>query len=387
MNSLLCCLTNRSSGQWFLLLFAPLLAALLPACGQNDVQVYKVAKEQPQAQAQAPATGLPGGHPNPAGAPPSLKYTLPAGWEETAPGEMRAASFHVQNKDGKQADVGVVPLPGFMGGDLENVNRWRSTVGLPAVKEEELPKLAQPVEIAGQQGQLYEQSGENPGSGDKGRILAAVLRRGGVAWFFKMNGDDAFVADQKPAFISFLKSVSFAASTSRADLPPSHPPISDISSMPMPAAAGAASTEGKPSWQVPSDWKEIPGGQFLVAKFMITGAENTQAAVNVSMSGGDGGGPVSNINRWRGQLGLSPLSESDVNKLLSSIDTAAGKAMLVDMTGNDARTSQKARLVAAIVPQGSRTWFYKLMGNEQLVEKQKESFSKFVQTAKYPDAP
>src|SRR5258708_18135668 len=215
-----------------------LTASIFSGCGRNDVQVYRVAKEQPQAQAE-PA-GLPTGHPSTAGALPSLKYSLPAGWEETAPGQMRVASFHVKGKESKQADVGVVPLPGFMRGDLENVNNWRSAVGQPAVKEEELQKLAQSVEIAGQPGQLYEQAGKNPSSGDKSRILAAVLRREGVAWFFKMNGDDALVTEQKPAFIAFLKSISFAASTSRADLPPSHPPIGDMSSLPMPAAAAPA---------------------------------------------------------------------------------------------------------------------------------------------------
>jgi hypothetical protein len=40
-------------------------------------------------------------------------------------------------------------------------------------------------------------------------------------------------------------------------------------------------------------------------------------------------------------------------------------------------------VVAAIIPQGGRTWFYKLMGNAQVVEKQKDAFTKFVQTAKY----
>ena len=124
-----------------------------------------------------------------------------------------------------------------------------------------------------------------------------------------------------------------------------------------------------------------------MAKFTISGPDDSQAAVNVSMSAGDGGGLGSNINRWRGQLGLSPLSEDELNKLVTPVDTAAGKAMLVDMAGNDARTSQKARLVGAIVPQGNRTWFYKLMGNDQVVANQKDAFSKFIQTAKYPDAP
>jgi len=167
---------------------------------------------------------------------------------------MRVASFRVAGKDGKQAEVGVVPMPGLMGRDLENVNRWRSTVGLGAVREEDLPKLAQPVQVAGQQGQLYEQAGENPGSGEKTRILAAVSRQNDVAWFFKMAGDDELVAQQKPAFIEFLKSVSFATGTAQAGLPASHPPIGDAT-MPLlsggASAAGPGASEGKPAWQVP----------------------------------------------------------------------------------------------------------------------------------------
>jgi hypothetical protein len=46
---------------------------------------------------------------------------------------MRVASFRVTGKDGKQADVSVIPLPGLAGSDLDNVNRWRGQVGLPSV--------------------------------------------------------------------------------------------------------------------------------------------------------------------------------------------------------------------------------------------------------------
>jgi len=112
-----------------------------------------------------------------------------------------------------------------MGRDLDNVNRWRTDVGLGAVREEELSKLAQPVEVAGQPGQIYEQAGENPGSGEKTRILAAVSRQNGVAWFFKMNGDDELVAQQKPAFIEFLKSVSFTVGGNRPVFRPRIPQL------------------------------------------------------------------------------------------------------------------------------------------------------------------
>ena len=295
---------------------------------------------------------------------------------------MRAASFRVAGKDGKQADVSVIPLPGLAGSDLDNVNRWRGQVGLPGVSEAELAKLAQPVEIAGQSAGLYEQAGSNPGSGDKSRILAAITRRDGVAWFFKMTGDDGLVAEQKPAFIEFLKSVSFLAAVAQAQLPPSHPPI-DGGNMMAQAATAASSGQPKPTWEVPSGWKEIPGGQFLVAKFALTGAANAQANVNVSMSPGEGGGMLANFNRWRSQLSLPPVTETDLDKEIQSLDLSGGKASVADITGQDARSGQKLRLLAVVIPRSGETWFYKLMGNAEVVQQEKDGFMKFVQSAKY----
>ena len=57
--------------------------------------------------------------------------------------------------------------------------------------------------------------------------------------------------------------------------------------------------------------------------------------------------------------------------------------MLVDMAGTDQKSGQKARLIGAIVSREGETWFYKLMGDEQVVAAQKETFTKFVQTVKY----
>jgi hypothetical protein len=380
---------------------------LLSACGRNDIQVYRVAK----APEGAPAAALPQGHPNVSGGStsPELKYKVPAGWQEVAPGEMRAASFRVAGQNGKQADVSVIPLPGMAGGDLDNVNRWRGQVGLKGVSAEDLAKLAQSVEIDRHAAQLYDQAGDNPGSGDKTRILAAILRREGTAWFFKMTGDDALVAQQKPTFVEFLKSVTFAPPGGQAGLPPSHPPIDGASELPpshppisggseLPpshppiggasmgaqSAPAASSGQDKPVWQVPSGWQEAPGGQFLVAKYLIKGSGDAQAAVNVSMSAGDGGGLLANLNRWRGQLGLKAVSEADLANQVQSLDVSGAKATLAEVSGTDPRTGQKSRLLAAIVPQGQQTWFYKLMGNEQVVEQQKEAFTKFVQTARYP---
>jgi hypothetical protein len=126
---------------------------------------------------------------------------------------------------------------------------------------------------------------------------------------------------------------------------------------------------------------------MLVAKFIIAGADGAKAELNISQLSGTGGGVLANINRWRDQLGLAHLGEAELNKAVQPLDLPAGKAMLVDMTGTDARTGQQARLLAAIVPQADQTWFYRLMGNQQVIERERETFTGFLQTVKYSNVP
>lgn len=337
-----------------LLLLAVVLAG---GCGQDGIQVYSIPKEQPAPMAQA---DLPADHP---ATPPQLKWKIPTRWKEVPAGDFRVASFKVTGTDGKQADVSVIPLPGTAGGDLSNVNRWRGQVGQEPVSAEELQKLMQAVEVAGQPAELYEQSGESS------RILAVIQHRNGTAWFFKMTGDSQLVAREKPAFVAFLKSVQFAS----AEMPAGHP---DISAMPPGMPAGTPSSAGKPQWTPAADWKEVPGGQFLVAKFTIA---NGQAAVNVSSSPGDGGGLAANVNRWRKQLGLGELSSDELAKSVKTI----GPVTFVEMNGTDARSGEPAAVIGAISLQPGQAWFYKLMGDAKIVAAQKDAFIKFVQEVKY----
>ena len=363
-----------------------LTSGLTSGCGRDDVKAYTVPKEQP---AQVAQENLPADHPDvgAAAATPQLKWRTPDGWKELPAGEFRVASFKITGRDGKQADVSVIPLPGAAGGDFSNVNRWRGQVGQPPVTEEELKTLAQPVEVGAEPATLYEQNGANP-DGEPTRILAVVQHRGGTAWFFKMTGDDHLVAQQKPAFVEFLKSVQLPTGgvasppppMAEGNLPAGHP---DISAAPAGPVPDAASRGGTPQWEAPPGWKEVPGGQFLVAKFMITGEGGGQAAVNINSSMGDGGGIAANVNRWRKQLGLGELSSDELAKSTKTIETTSGRATLVEMSGQDARSGQPSSLVGVMVMQPGQTWFYKLMGDAQVVAAQKDAFTRFVQGVKY----
>jgi hypothetical protein len=322
------------------------LALALAGCGGDEIKVYKVAKDT------VPVSD----------SPPKLRWTTPVGWEEKIPSDMRVASFAI-SQGAQKADVSVVPLPGFAGGELPNVNRWRGQVGLGPVEEGELVKLAETVQLAGDSARLYDFTGKSKDTGAPTRILSAVQHRSEVAWFFKMTGDDALVQKEKPVFIEFLKTVRFAAAGPTV-LPASHP------------------AEGKPDWQVPPGWQEVSGGEFLFAKFMIPG-EGAPTAVNVSRSAGQGGGLAGNANRWRGQLGLAPWTESELTAAVKSVEASGVKASMVDMSGTDARSGLPARLVGMMVPLADQTWFYKLMGDPKTVAAQQEAFQKFVQSVKY----
>jgi len=355
---------TRSGGLLVRLAVGMCLLSTLRGYAREEIKVYRVAK--------GPATS---------------EAMLPEGWTATPLGEMRVASFSVKGKDGKQADVSVIPLPGGAGGDDANVNRWRGQVGLKSLAADELKNTAERVTVAGEAGELYDISGKNASTGDPTRILGVIQHRGDAAWFFKMTGDDQLVAQQKKAFVEFLKTFQSPAAGGGTALPPSHPPI-DGNKLPpghpeISATTGAPppNREGQPKWQVPAGWKEANGGQFLVAKFLIAGKDNAQAAVNVSVSGG---GLTANVNRWRvQQLGLPPTNEVELQSQMKSLEVDGGKASLVELTGMDPTSKQPAKLIGVILVRADGTWYYKLMGEPKLVEAQTDAFKTFVKNVKY----
>ena len=376
--------------QWLYGAAGVLLVLALVGCQRENNRVYYAPQEQPPTQTAVPAGGqLP---PQDLATPPdlpALHWTLPDGWQEKQPTEMRVASFSATGKDNQTADVSVIPLP-IAGRDLELVNMWRQQLRLPPVSNPDVDQQAETIAIGADTGKLFDLASEQPMIDGKyrARILVAMMTRGTMSWFFKMTGADAFVTSQKPVFVQFLKTISFDEPLAGAQtgLPTGHPPIGgDMTESTV--AMAPAGNAGKPVWTVPSGWQEIPPAEFLLAEYAIAGANGTKADVNVAMLNGEGGGVLPNVNRWRGQLGLPPATEENLPTITSTLEAAGGQATMVDLTGTDAKTGQQARLIGVILPQAGQTWFYKLMGDEQLVGQQKEAFAKFIQSAKYSNAP
>ncbi len=113
------------------------------------------------------------------------------------------------------------------------------------------------------------------------------------------------------------------------------------------------------------------------ARFSIS-ATNGTATVSLTVLQGDGGGLLSNVNRWRGQLGLESLDETNLASGVQSVDSLGTEARLVDFSGTSNRTQLDTRLVGVIVSRNELTWFYKLMGTPALVEAEKEGFLNYL---------
>jgi hypothetical protein len=71
---------------------------------------------------------------------------------------------------------------------------------------------------------------------------------------------------------------------------------------------------------------------------------------------------------------------------LPTVDASGVKATLADFAGTDPRAGKPARLIGLVLPLNGQTWFYKLMGDPDVVAQQKDALIQFVQSAKYPAA-
>jgi hypothetical protein len=329
------------------LALAVVAAAVLGGCKKPQIQVYVAPRDPERKAPSAPV----------ADALPELTWTLPAGWKQTAPGQMSLASFAA----GESATVNITPLPNLKGREEAVVNMWREQVGLGPLPQEELEKVLQPAEIAGEQGQAFEINGTSL-DGKPSRTITGILHRDSKSWFFKLSGEDTAVAAQKAAFFEFLKSIRIVD----------------------PAAAAQASNPSEPSapqstnedrafsfkWEVPQRWQKLPAGQMQVAKFAVAGEGEAKAEVSVSVFPSDTGGTLANVNRWRRQLGLGEVDEHGLQSCITGLDVAPG-AVLVNLS------NEQKHLLGAIVPRSGKWWFYKMMGDAAAVAAAREDFVKF----------
>ncbi len=143
----------------------------------------------------------------------------------------------------------------------------------------------------------------------------------------------------------------------------------------------------KPTWTKPASWEEKPTTTLRVGNFEITGKNGQKAQISVVPLNGTGGGEAANVNLWRSQVGLAPVSDAEALALMTRQKFPAGEFGVVDLAGKDPLIEKKykAHIVAAMQVRGDSAWFFKLMGEDETVAAAKQDFLQFLGSVKFND--
>ncbi len=149
----------------------------------------------------------------------------------------------------------------------------------------------------------------------------------------------------------------------------------------MPGGMGATAAARNPTgskikWAKPETWTDVPPSAMRYASF-AAGSGDSKVDVSIVTFSGEGGGDADNVNRWRQQIGLPPMTPADVATQIEPLKSDGAEFSIVDIAGPNART------LAAWTRRDGQVWFFKATGPSAAVEKEKPNFVKFVQSVRF----
>jgi hypothetical protein len=297
-----------------------------------------------------------GGMAAPAPAPeaeaaPSLRYTLPAGWQELAPAQFRDVNLGAP--DGVKAWVTLMG-PGA-GGPLGNLTRWRGQLGLPPATAEDLAGLAR-VPLLGAEARQVDLLAPDGSQ----RMVAVMLFEERRSVFVRMSGAPAAVEAQLEAFAAFRASLADgrpAPGQAPAQAPAGGQPAT------APGVGTVASGAGDFGWQVPTGWVPLGAKPFKLFEFR---AGDTNCWL--SELAGDGGGFAANVNRWCTQVGRPAMTPADL-EALPRIQVLGRPVPFVPLLAEGSAEG----MLGVVVALEARTLFVKMAGpSDQLRARQAE---------------
>lgn len=146
------------------------------------------------------------------------------------------------------------------------------------------------------------------------------------------------------------------------------------------ASAPAANANAGVEYDLPEGWVALPPAQFREVNFRVAG--DPTAECYMTTLGGGGGGLEPNINRWRQQLSLAPMSGEQIAQLPSTTWFGA-PATLVDIEGewtgmSGEHSAKNWRLVGLLQITGERARFLKMTGPRDVIARELENFNRLV---------
>lgn len=134
--------------------------------------------------------------------------------------------------------------------------------------------------------------------------------------------------------------------------------------------------DAAPAWTVPAGWIKLDGEKPMRVATFKAGEGATAVEVAISVFPGDVGGLLGNVNRWRGQVGLGPITQDQLAANVTPFEVPG-------FAGNTMRLKGEAQhmLGAAIKEvKAERTWFIKITGTPAAIDAQEAAFIAFAKS-------
>jgi hypothetical protein len=155
------------------------------------------------------------------------------------------------------------------------------------------------------------------------------------------------------------------------------------------------------TWKVPEGWQPVEDKSGMATATFeaaspppdINAPGDSQdaqapdpARITVTVLAGQAGGILGNINRWRRQVGLEPISSVE-DQPMTGIQIDQSPAGLIDLVSPpDAKDLQRMLVVLIPRQQENQTWFFKMTGPDDTVNLQKQNFVAFVESVRFQEA-
>lgn len=257
------------------------------------------------------------------------QWELPSGWSQSegSPGQIASITIPGESKLDLVVSSLALPQGDLRGYLLANVNRWRGQMGLSPVAESRLDAKNE----------------------TEREIFSTEL------------------ADGTPVTL-----VDFAGRFQGGMAAP-------FAGQPARTSAGGASSgdRAKLSYELPTGWEPAPGDGISAAVFTVGDAKATVTALPASNE------VLPNVNRWRGQVGLGPLDEAELETTMSEVtlgDGASGQYVVLD---GPAGGEEPQSILGVIAVRDETAWFVKMTGESKTVSDQKANFESFVKSLSF----
>ena len=142
---------------------------------------------------------------------------------------------------------------------------------------------------------------------------------------------------------------------------------------------------GNTDWSnIPNNWNEIEGSQFSMLDFESVNNEKSQrATISITKFTKGAGGLLANINRWREQIGLEKVDSLEGTESIN-IDGNNGRYIEISGTKDGKPVTTLGVIHELKFRKPYETWFYKITGDSETVDREKSNFKTFVLSTSYP---